>query len=59
MNWHDGLTLIWHLHSYGFKTWKTQIKFAFSFLIIDLALRHYFKRQKWGCGKVLQGWKYT
>jgi len=22
MNWYDGLPLIWHLLSYGFKSWK-------------------------------------
>jgi len=26
MNWHDGLILIWQLHGYGFKPWRTYIK---------------------------------
>jgi len=26
MNWHDGLTLIWHLCGCGFKPWRIQIK---------------------------------
>jgi len=29
MNWHDGLTLIWHLHSCGFKSWKPKLNLFF------------------------------
>jgi len=29
MNWHDGLILIWQLHGYGFKSWRTHINFFF------------------------------
>jgi len=36
MNWHDGLTLIWHLCSCGFNPWGTQIKHFF-WLFLTLA----------------------
>jgi len=35
MNWYDDLTLIWQLHSWGFKSWKTQIKLYFSFANVN------------------------
>jgi len=33
MNWHDGLILIWQLHGYGFKSWRTHIKLYFWYFI--------------------------
>jgi len=31
MNWHDGLSLTWHLYGCGFKPWRTQIKTYFCY----------------------------
>jgi len=50
MNWHDGLILIWQLHGYGFKSWRTHIKLYF---LIFLALAWIWK----GWRKTLVEWQ--
>jgi len=48
MNWHDGLVLIWQLHGYRFKPWRTYITlYIFGIFGFSLNMERWKENPKW------------